>query len=30
MDKIFEEVLQRGGFIEGDELMNMLKCTQIS
>jgi len=25
MDKIFEEVLQRGGFIEGDELMNMLK-----
>jgi energy-converting hydrogenase Eha subunit E len=30
MDKILEEVLQRGGFIEGDELMNMLKCTQIS
>jgi hypothetical protein len=30
MDKIFEELLQRGGFIEGDELMNMLKCTQIS
>jgi energy-converting hydrogenase Eha subunit E len=30
MDKIFEEVLQRGGLIEGDELMNMLKCTQIS
>jgi len=30
MDKILEEVLQRGGLIEGDELMNMLKCTQIS
>ncbi len=30
MDKILEEVLQRGGLVEGDELMNMLKCTQIS
>ncbi len=30
MDKIPEEVLQRGGLIEGDELMKMLKCTQIS
>jgi len=30
MDKILEEVLQRGGLIEDDELMNMLKCKQIS